>query len=224
MKLYMFPASTTCRPIMLFAAEEGIALDQQIVDLTSGEHLKPAFLAITPNGQVPLLEDGAFRLTESSAILKYLADKSGSGAYPKDLQARARVNEEMDWFNTSFYRAFGYGLCYSQILDHYKLPDETGQRLTVDAAKQRAARSFGILNDHMLSGQQPYLCGDRITIADYFASGLLSLGEVTGCTFAAYPNVLRWYGRMKNLPHWQAANAGVFAWAEFVRGPVYVTL
>lgn len=224
MKLYMHPASTTCRPIMLFAAEVGIALDQQVVDILAGDQFKPEFLAINPNGLVPVLEDGPFRLTESSAILKYLADKAGSAAYPKDLQARARVNEVMDWFNTNFYRSFGYGLCYSQLLDGYKLPDETGQRLALDAAKQRAEHYLQILNDHTLGAQRAYLCGDRITIADYFASGILSLGEVTGCTFAAYPNVLLWYERMRSLPKWQETNAGVFAWADFARGPAYVTL
>jgi glutathione S-transferase len=224
MKLYMHPMSTTCRPIMLFAAEEGIALEQQVVDILAGEQFKPEFRAVNPNGLVPVLEDGSFRLTESSAILKYLADKGGSVAYPKDLQSRARVNEVMDWFNTNFYRAFGYGLCYSQLLDGYKLPHEDGQRLAVEAGKQRTERSLEILNDHMLGARGTYLCGERITIADYFASGIVSLGDVVGCTFAAYPNVVKWYGRMRALPHWQATNGGVSAWADYVRGPSYVTV
>ena len=224
MKLYMHPASTTCRPIMLFAAEEGIALDQQVVDLFTGEHLKPAYLALNPNGLVPLLEDGAFRLTESSAIMKYLAEKSGSPAYPKDLQARARVNEAMDWLNTNFYRAFGYGLCYAQLLDPYKLPEAAAQRLAIDAAKPRAEHVLQLLDSHWFGAKKSYLCGERITLADYFASGLLSLGEVTGCTFAAYPNIVKWYGRMKNLPHWHETNAGVYGWADFARGPQYVTV
>ena len=224
MKLYMHPASTTSRPIVLFAAEEGIALEQQVVDLMTGANQKPDFLAINPKGQVPVLEDGSFRLAESSAILKYMAEKCGSAAYPKDLQARARVNEAMDWFNTSFYRSFGYGLCYTQVFEHYKLPDAAAQKLVIEAAVPRACQNLRVLNDHMLGGSKPYLCGDAITIADYFASGLLSLGEVIGCTFTDYPNVQRWYGRMKSLPHWQAANAGVFAWAEHARGPVYVNL
>ena len=224
MKLYMHPASTTCRPIMLFAAEEGIALEQQVVDLFTGEHLKPAYLAINPSGLVPALEDGAFRLTESSAIMKYLADKSASPAYPKDLQARARVNEAMDWLNTNFYRAFGYGLCYAQLLDPYKLPDAKAQQLAIDAAKPKAEHYLQLFNDHMLGAQKTYLCGERITLADYFASGILSLGEVIGCTFAPYPNILKWYGRMKSLPHWQTTNAGVFGWADFARGPKYVTV
>lgn len=224
MKLYMHPASTTCRPIMLFAAEEGIALEQQVVDILAGEQRKPEYLAINPSGLVPTLVDGAFRLTESSAIMKYLADKSGSAAYPKDLQARARVNEAMDWLNTNFYRAFGYGLCYAQLLDPYKLPDAAAQRLALDAAKPRAEHYLQLLDSHWLGARKSYICGERITLADYFASGLLSLGEVIGCTFAAYPNVVKWYGRMKSLPHWQDTNAGVYGWADFARGPNYVTV
>ena len=81
---------------MLFCAESGIDADFQVVDLFTGEHTKPPYEGINPNRLVPLLEDGDFRLTESSAILKYLAEKSGSPAYPKDLRQRARVNERMD--------------------------------------------------------------------------------------------------------------------------------
>ena len=95
MKLYYHPISTTCRPIMLFAAEAGIALDYEFVDLFTGAHYKPEYEAINPSKQVPVLEDGDLVLTESSAILKYVADKVGSPAYPKDLKARARVNEVM---------------------------------------------------------------------------------------------------------------------------------
>src|ERR1700755_924647 len=99
MKLYYHPASTTCRTIMLFASEASIPLEYELVDIMTGEHLKPSYRAINPNALVPMLEDGSFRMTESSAILKYLADKHESAAYPKGLQERARVNEIMDWIN-----------------------------------------------------------------------------------------------------------------------------
>ncbi|HWG35604.1 MAG TPA: glutathione S-transferase N-terminal domain-containing protein, partial [Gemmatimonadaceae bacterium] len=72
MKLYYHPVSTTSRPIVLFAAESDIDLDYQIVDLFTGEQYQPEYAAINPSRQVPVLEDGDFRLTESSAILKYL--------------------------------------------------------------------------------------------------------------------------------------------------------
>jgi glutathione S-transferase len=223
MKLYMHPASTTCRPVMMFIADHAIPAEQQVVDLFTGEQYGPEYSAINPSNAVPVLDDDGFRLTESSAILKYLADKVGSPAYPKDLQERARVNEAMDWFNTGFYRTFGYGLCYTQLLDPYKLADPTGQGQLVAQNKAAAERFLGILDKHLI-GARPYLCGERITLADYLASGILSLGEVIGCSFAGYPNVQRWYRTMRARPNWQSTNAGVDAWAGMARGPAYVTV
>jgi glutathione S-transferase len=104
MKLYMHPVSMTSRPVRLFAADSGIALEEEVVDLLTGAHMQAPYSDINPNCLVPMLEDGDLKLTESSAILKYLADKIGSPAYPKDLKARAKVNEIMDWINTNFYR------------------------------------------------------------------------------------------------------------------------
>jgi glutathione S-transferase len=74
-KLYMHPFSITSRPVRLFIAENGIKCDEQVVDLMTGEHHKEPYVSLNPNRLVPMLEDGDFRLTESSAILKYLADK-----------------------------------------------------------------------------------------------------------------------------------------------------
>src|SRR5688572_28253565 len=109
MKLYYHPVSTTSRPVALFAADHHIELDYQLVDLIKGEHLLPGFSALNANQAVPMLEDGEFRLTECSAILKYLADCVGSQTYPLDLRRRARINERMDWINTSLSRELGYG-------------------------------------------------------------------------------------------------------------------
>ena len=93
MKLYHHPASTVSRTVMPFAAGAFIPLEMQVVDLSTGEHTQPACDAINPSHLIPMLEDGNFRPTESSAIRKYLADKTGSPLCPQDLQQRARVNE-----------------------------------------------------------------------------------------------------------------------------------
>ena len=95
MKLYMYPFSITSRPVGLFIAENGIKCDEQVVDLMAGEHHKEPYVSLNPNRLVPMIEDGDFRLTESSAILKYLADKYDLPSYPKDLKKRAKVNEIM---------------------------------------------------------------------------------------------------------------------------------
>ena len=85
MKLYMHPVSTACRPVRLLIAENGIACDEETVDILQGAHYQEPYASLNPNRMVPWLEDGDLRLTEGSAILKYLADKYDLPSYPKDL-------------------------------------------------------------------------------------------------------------------------------------------
>lgn len=74
-KLFFTPHRRPAAPSFLFAAENRIALEEQVVDLFADEHYKAPFEAASPNHLVPVLDDGDCRLTDSSAILKYLADK-----------------------------------------------------------------------------------------------------------------------------------------------------
>ena len=154
MKLYYHPVSTVSRPVVLFALDSGIDLDYRLVDLMTGEHLQPAYEAINPSKLVPVLEEGDFRLTESSAILKYLADTVDSPAYPKDLRKRARVNEMMDWLNTGFYRDFGYGLVYPQIFPHHKRRSDEAQAAAVEWGRDKAKFWLGALDRHLLGNDR----------------------------------------------------------------------
>jgi glutathione S-transferase len=192
------------------AAEEGIPLDYEMVDLFAGAHLQPAYTAINPSQQVPLLEDGDFRLGESSAILKYLADKQGSPTYPHELRERARVNEVMDWFNTGLYRDLGYGVIYPQTLPHHKREDPAVQAAHLAWGCEKARRWLGILDGHVLGGKR-YLCGDQLSIADYFGVAIITTGEVTRFDYAEWPNVARWVAAMKERPSWDSVNEGFYA-------------
>ena len=218
MKLYYHPASTTSRPIMLFAAETGLALDMQVVDLFTGEHMQPAFQSINANQMVPVLEDGSFRLTESSAILKYLSEKSGSALYPKDLQQRARVNERMDWINTQVCRELAYGVVYPQIFPLHKRRSEEAQAATLEWSKGRAQGWLKVMDSSLLAPGHNYLCGDSITVADYFASAFVALAELIGSDLAAYPNVKQWLGRMKALKSWAQVNQVIDGYAASLKG------
>jgi len=222
MKLYMHPVSMTSRPVRLFIAESGMKVDEQLVDLMTGEHYKEPFSSINPNRLVPVLEDGDLRLTESSAILKYLADRIDSPAYPKDLKQRAKVNEMMDWLNTNFYRDYAYGFIYPQVFPHHRRPSDEMQSGTVAWGKERTEGWLRLLNDYWIGPTKPYLCGDRITIADYFGSGLVTLGEVVGCDFAGYPNIKRWLDNMKRLPSWPKVNEVFYGLVDSVKGQSFV--
>jgi glutathione S-transferase len=224
MKLYYHPASTTSRIVQMFALDQGVSLDYQVVDLFTGEHLKPEFLAINPNGMVPVLEDGDFRLTESSAIVKYLADKAGSPAYPKDLRARARVNEMMDWFNSNLYKDLGYGLVYAQAFPHHKRPSDVVQAGTLEWGKAKTQGWLKILDSSLIGPKNAFLCGTQITLADYLGAEMIAAGGLIRCDYSAYPNIQRWMGNMKALPSWAKTHEAIEGFAASLADKPFVAV
>jgi glutathione S-transferase len=223
MKLHFHPASTASRPVVLFCAEENIAYEPVVVDILTGAHMKPPFAELNPSKMVPVLEDDGLVLTESSAILKYLADKVGSAAYPKDLKQRAKVNERMDWFNTQQYREWGYHLIYPQVFPHHKRPTDESQRECLERGKAQSEAWLQVMNDHVI-GKHKYVCGDQITIADYFGAEILSAGDLIGVSFKRWPNVDRWMSTMRALPSWKKVNETIDGFAASMRDKKFVTI
>ena len=224
LKLYMHPVSTTCRPVMLFMADSNIEAQQELVDLFTGAHMKPEFAAINPSCQVPVLDDDGFRLTESSAILKYLAESSRSALYPVELQARARVNERMDWINTQLCRDFAYGFVYPQIFPNHKRSSGDAQASTLAWGGERAKGWLKVLDESVLGAGNRYLCGSEITIADYFGAPFVTLGEAIRCDYSAYPNVTRWLAQMKQLRTWKKVNETFDGFAASLQDAKFVPL
>lgn len=224
MKLYFHPASTVSRMVMLFAAQEGIALDYVLVDLMAGAQHQPEYKAVNPNAMVPVLDDGGFVLTESAAILRYLAAKSGSSAYPADLQARARVDEAMAWFYGNYYKDFGYGLVYPQLFPHHKRRTDEAHAATIEWGQAKTLRWLGVLESHFLGRGDAFLCGGQPTLADYVGVEMVVIGELVGCKFADFPNIRAWIGRMKALPHWAEAHAAHEGFVASLAGREFVAV
>ncbi len=213
MKLYIHPASTMCRPVRLFSAEHALPVKEQVVDLLAGEHRQDAYTALNPNRLVPMLEDGDFRLTESSAILKYLAAKFELREYPRELRRRARVDEAMDWFNTQFLREYGHNWVFPQLFPRHRRPTHELNAGTVAWGKARARVWLGLLDTHYLARNR-YVAGDTVTIADYFGSCLVTAGHLIGCRFEAYPRIESWLAAMKELSSWASVNEPMYALAR----------
>jgi glutathione S-transferase len=179
MELYANPILTTARPILLFVAEHDLD-----------------FIPVIPDGLVPVLIDGELRLTRTPTILKYLADLIGSPAYPPHLNRRAEVDERMDWIGANFHRSFGCDPVYPQVFPQAPAP-AADSRLESDACDW-----LRVLDAEIIGARQDFLCGDRITIADYLGASYVCAGEALGCGFAAYPNIRRWLTRMRRLKSW----------------------
>jgi glutathione S-transferase len=222
--LYMHPVSNTSRPVRLLIAENKLPVNEVIVDLMTGEHLKEPYTKLNPNGLVPTLVDDDFVLTESSSILKYLADKFNLALYPKDLKQRARVNEMMDWFNTGFYRDYGYGVVYPQIYPHHKRPSDDLQKGTIEWGKNLTKKWLKVLNDTWLGKGNKFLAGDQMTIADIFGAGLLTSGHVTRDHFKDYPNIDRWLKNVGSLGNWNKINEAMDGFRKAVESQAFVNV
>lgn len=216
MKLYCDPISTTSRPVMHFIADHGLEVEFVHVDLMTGGHQDPAYLAINPNGLVPFLVDGDLGLGESATILRYLADKVGSSTYPTELKARARVNEALDWFNTQFHEYFCLFTCYPNMGVPHGLDTGTGQALMA-YGREHAVRWLELLDRRML-GERPYVCGEAITLADYLGASFVSLGDIAAFDLSPYPNIQAWIRRLRQGRNWDATYAGFRGMVAAIRG------
>ena len=220
----MHPVSNTTRPVRMFIHDNNLPVEEEVVDLMTGAHHKEPYISVNPNRLVPTLDDDGFILTESSAILKYLAEKFDLPSYPKDLKKRAKVNELMDWFNTNFYRDFGYGMAYPQIFPHHKRPSEDVQAATIAWGTERSRGWLTVLDKHWIGPKNNYVAGPNITIADYFGVCLVTLGEILRVDFAPYPNVQRWIANMKKLESWNRINEQLYSFANAVKDAPFITV
>ena len=214
-KLYILEVSNTSRPIRALIAEYKLPIEEVALDFYKGE--QPASpTSLNPNALVPTLDDDGFVLTESSAIMKYLADKYDLPLYPKGLKERAKVNELMDWFNTGFYRDYGYNVVYPQMYPHHKRPDDTTHQARSNGARPNTRKWLKVLNDHWLGQGNRFLVGDQMTIADIFGYALY-LRHVTRDEFKDYPNIERWMKDVEKLPSWKRSMRRSKAFATMSR-------
>ena len=113
---------------------------------------------------------------------------------------------DRDWLNTGLMRDLGYNLVYPQLYPHHKRRSDEAQAGTIAWGQAGARRWLLLLDQHWLGAGQTYLCGDQITIADYFGASAVTLAELIDCDFSQFPNVSRWLSKMKGLKNWDSVN------------------
>jgi glutathione S-transferase len=223
MKLHVFPTTPGSRAALVLCHEMDLAVDLAIVDVMKGENRQAPFVTLNPFAFLPTLEDGAFVLTQTSAILKYLADHRVSPLYPSDSRQRARVNERMDWFAQELNRDWLYSLIYPQLLPQYARPAGAVQEGTLAWGLERSKAQLDVLDRHVI-GPRAFVCGDAMTIADVYGAALVTMGDLIGADFARFANVQRWLTTMRGRSSWKTVNEAFDGWAASMRGKAFVTV
>lgn len=203
MKLYMNKLSPNVRRIRLAAAAAGIELEEQSLDFAKGEHKTPEYLALNPNGAIPTLVDGDFVLTESRAMMQYVASKKPeSGLLPRDEAQRADVTRWQFWDASHFSPNAG-AIAFERV---FKAMLGLGEP---DAAKINDAlgsfRRFAKVLDQRLQGRS-FVVGDKLTLADLTIASSLMYAKQAELPLSEFPNVEAWFGRITELDAWKKTN------------------
>lgn len=200
MKLYHHPFSSNARKAVMAAKLLNAAVEPVFVDLTKGEQMKPEFLALNPNHAVPVLVDGDFVLTESHAIMIYLAEGAApSTLYPSERQGRAQVLRWMFWASNHLGPAVA-GLNFEN-----NLKKMFGQGEADPAQVARHERFFHQYAK-VLDGQlatRAYVTGDALTLADLAIAAPLMYAAAAKLPVEGYAHVKAWMERVEALPAWR---------------------
>ena len=161
------------------------------VDLMKGEHKSPEYLAKNPFGQVPFLVDGEVQLADAQAILVYLGREYGGEQWlPLDALSLAQI---IRWLSTAagevrqgpenarLYHLFG-----------------AGTNINIERATQKSEFILTQLDQHL--SDRTWLEFDRPTIADVAIYPYIALARDGKIDLDAYPHVLSWIERVKQLP------------------------
>lgn len=199
--LYAFGTPNSLKPVI--ALEElGLPYAYKPVNVRAGEQKAPDFLALNPNGKVPVIldpegPDGApIAVTESAAILIYLANKAGR-LIPSDERRKTQMFEQLFFHASGLSPAFGNAGWFQKFAPE-PIP------VAIDRFLNEAKRTVGLL-DKVLAGQD-YVAGDY-SIADIAHFGWLWRRAFVGIDFEGAPNVARWYAAIEARPAVQRAIA-----------------
>lgn len=193
MKLYEFPPTRSIR-VRWTLQELGVDFDAVTVNLMAGEHRKPEFLGINPAGKIPVLVDDDLVLTESVAIVVYLADKYPEKQFlPADPRGRA---EAMRWL---LFTATELEQPLWRIAKHnFIYPEERRLPADIALAREDFAAMAQVMEAHM-TGRE-FVAGDHVTVADFVLGYTLDWAQLSE-VLNGFPNLEGYLARMYDRPY-----------------------
>ena len=203
LKVYGDSRSGNCYKVQLTAAQLGIALDWEEVDVLSGRTRSDEFLARNPNGKIPLLAfaDGRY-LSESNAIISFLAQ--GSDLLPDDAWARAQVNQWLFWEQYSHEPNIATLRFWMSIS-----PTPEAHYEQIVMRRPEGERALDVMEQHLEDCD--WFAADRYTIADIALYAYTHVAGDGGFNLYRWPNVQAWLRRVAGQPGFIAMDASHYA-------------
>ena len=189
-KLYNFPKSGHAHRIELMLSLLNLPTELVFVDLAKGAHKQPAFLALNPFGQVPVIDDNGTVIADSNAILIYLAstyDKGGQWL-PQDPVGAARVQR---WLSVAA-GPLAFGPAAARLVTVF------GAAFNTDEVITRAHTLLKVIDAEL--AKSPFLAGNTATIADIANYSYIAHAPEGNVSLEPYANVRSWLARIESLP------------------------
>jgi glutathione S-transferase len=188
MKLYVHPLSGHSHRAQLFASLLGTPHDLVEIDLKAGAHKRPEFLKLNPFGQVPVLEDGDIVVSDSNAILVYLAKKLGRTDWlPEDARGAAAVQR---WLSVAAGEV-AHGPAAARLVTVF------GSKHSPEEVIGRAHMLLAKLEHHL--GDRDWLVADHPTIADVALYSYVARAPEGNVDLSKYPSVNAFLRRIEAL-------------------------
>ena len=200
MKLYTFPPSPNALRVQATAKQLGVELEEVMLNLGKGEQMQPSFIKLNPNHTIPTLEDGDVVLTDSMAIMIYLAEKHPDGGLiPGDQRDRMRMYQWMAWNLTMFGPACGTMLFERLVKGLFNLGEPDAKELA--KAEERFHRFAKVLDDH-LKGKD-FIVGRNTTLADHAIGSQFVHEEAGAYPMDSYAEISRWWNGLRATDAWR---------------------
>ena len=183
-RLYGIPLSGHVHRVRLFLSI--LKLDYDFVEASMQS---PEILRLNPLGQIPVFEDGDILLTDSNAILVYLAKTyaPGSSWLPQDALGAAHVQR---WFSIAAGE-LRYGPAMARAATIWRRPAE------IAPAQAKAAKLLPFMEEEL--AQRPFLAGNLPTLADLSCYAYTARAPEGGISLTTYPNIRSWLERIETL-------------------------
>ncbi len=196
--LYGPRVGSSFRPHWMLA-ELGLAYETKTIDLAKGEHRSPEYLAVNPAGQVPAMIYDGFLLTESAAIVHYLAEKHNPallGSTAPESHATLLRWELYVLLNIDKHMT-------THALKAWNIPVDEETLKKADEALSRALPVF----EGWLKGRT-YVAGEEFTVADIIARTTFAYAEIGKVDLSSYPSITAWMSRCAERPAYAKALQG----------------